>query len=338
MFISVIVPVYNVEKYLDKCLESLLNQHYSDMEIVVVDDKSTDGSLNIAKKYEKHTNVKVVAKEKNSGLSDTRNVGIKESCGQYIMFLDSDDYVENGFSKYTKGYDYHKVVKMHLDKICNMIIEAGGKAISLVDSNALPERYIAYLAGVGFIGKNNMIITKTYGSYVFLGEIITDLNLYDDDVRKFDEISKFKECGECTICYKECPTKAINEYKKNPNICTSYITQKKELTDIEIKLLKDKIFGCDVCQNKCPYNENISFSKIKEFKPLEFMENGKYEVYAEINNKAFKEKILPTSCGWRGKNIIKRNAIIKLHNRGGNIEKYKGDSPYLNKYIEILNK
>lgn len=96
MFISVIVPVYNVEEYLDKCLESLLNQHYSDMEIVVVDDKSTDGSLNIAKKYEKYTNVKVIAKEKNSGLSDTRNVGIKESCGQYIMFLDSDDYVENG--------------------------------------------------------------------------------------------------------------------------------------------------------------------------------------------------------------------------------------------------
>ena len=64
MFISVIVPVYNVEEYLDKCLESLLNQHYSDMEIVVVDDKSTDGSLIIAKKYEKYTNVKVIAKEK----------------------------------------------------------------------------------------------------------------------------------------------------------------------------------------------------------------------------------------------------------------------------------
>lgn len=75
MFISVIVPVYNVEEYLDKCLESLLNQHYSDMEIVVVDDKSTDDSLNIAKKYEKYTNVKVIAKERNSGLSDTRNVG-----------------------------------------------------------------------------------------------------------------------------------------------------------------------------------------------------------------------------------------------------------------------
>ena len=69
------------------------------------------------------------------------------------------------------------------------------------------------------------------------------------------------------------------------------------------------------------------------------MENGKYEVYAEINNKAFKEKILPTSCGWRGKNIIKRNAIIRLHNRGVKYRKnIRGDSPYLNKYIEILNK
>ena len=69
-----------------------------------------------------------------------------------------------------------------------MISENGGKAISFVDSNTLPERYIAYLAGIGFIGKNNMIITKDYGSYVFLGEIITDLTLFDKDKRVFNEI------------------------------------------------------------------------------------------------------------------------------------------------------
>lgn len=95
MFISVIIPVYNVEKYLDKCMISLLNQQYADMEIVIVDDKSTDGSLSIAKEYEKYNNVKVISKEKNSGLSDSRNIGIKESSGQYLMFLDSDDYVED---------------------------------------------------------------------------------------------------------------------------------------------------------------------------------------------------------------------------------------------------
>ena len=94
--LSIIIPVYNVEKYLEKCLQSLIEQCYSDMEIVVVDDKSTDRSLCIAKKYEKYNNVKVISKEKNTGLSDSRNVGIRESRGQYIMFLDSDDYVEDG--------------------------------------------------------------------------------------------------------------------------------------------------------------------------------------------------------------------------------------------------
>ena len=229
-------------------------------------------------------------------------------------------------------------VKKYLDEICRLISENGGKAISFVDSNTLPERYIAYLAGIGFIGKNNMIITKDYGSYVFLGEIITDLTLFDKDKRVFNEIEKFKECGQCDICYKECPTKSINEIKKNPNICSSYITQKKDLSDIEIKLLKGKIFGCDMCQNKCPYNEDVKFSNIGEFKPLDFMEESNCEIYAGINNKAFKENILITSCGWRGKNIIKRNAIIRLHNEGRDIKKYKGDSPYLNDYIERLNK
>lgn len=106
MFISVIVPVYNVEKYLRKCISSLLNQQYKDMEIIIVDDKSTDNSLNIAKEYESYKNVKVITKETNSGLSDSRNVGLKEACGQYVMFLDSDDYVEQGCI-----LEIHKIVE-----------------------------------------------------------------------------------------------------------------------------------------------------------------------------------------------------------------------------------
>lgn len=251
-------------------------------------------------------------------------------------YLWIENNLENGFSKYTKGLDYHRVVKKYLDKICDFIKSKGGEAISFVDSNTLPERYIAYLANVGFIGRNNMIITKKYGSYVFLGEIITDIELSSDEVRSFENIKEYKECGECNICYKECPTKSINTNKINPNICSSYITQKKELTDIDIKLLKDKIFGCDMCQNICPYNNDIQFSKIEEFKPLEFMCNLKSDTYADMNNKFFKDNISRTSCGWRGKNVIKRNAIIKLYNEGENIGKYKGDSPYINEYIERL--
>lgn len=251
-------------------------------------------------------------------------------------YLWVENNIDNGFSKYTKGLDYHRVVKSYLDKICIFINELGGNAISFVDSNTLPERYIAYLAGIGFIGKNNMIITKKYGSYVFLGEIITDLNLADKDLREFNDIKRYKECGECTNCFKECPTKSINKKKINPNICSSYITQKKDLTEKEIVLLKGKIFGCDICQNICPYNSEVNFSKIEEFKPLDFMCNNDSELYAEMNNKFFKENISKTSCGWRGKNVIKRNAIIKLRNEGREIEKYKGDSPYLNEYIEKI--
>ena len=242
---------------------------------------------------------------------------------------------DNGFSIYTKRGDYHRVVKEYLNKICEFINTLGGEAISLVDSNYLPERYIAYLAGVGFIGRNNMIITKKYGSYIFLGEIITNLDIKCNDVRNINEISNFIECKECDICIKECPTKSINKNRINPNICLSYITQKKDISEKEAKLLKGNIFGCDFCQLKCPYNEGVEMNNLNEFKTLDYM-NDEIYTYANMDNKLFKEKIIKTSCGWRGKNVIRRNAIIKMHNENYDIEEFKGESPYINKYIEML--
>lgn len=250
-------------------------------------------------------------------------------------YLHNIDYYDNGFSVYTRGEDYHKVVKSYLSKICEFIESIGGNAMSFVDSNFLPERYIAYLANVGFIGKNNLIITKKYGSFVFLGEIITDLEIETQE-RDFNEIEKFNECGSCEICYKECPSKSINKYKKNPNICVSYFTQKKTLEDKEIKLLKGRVFGCDSCQNSCPYNENINFSNIKEFYPFDFMNKENTSELASIGTKDFKESFLKTSCGWRGKNVLKRNAIIKINSDSGDIGSIKTDSPYLKDYVNRL--
>lgn len=241
----------------------------------------------------------------------------------------------NGFSIYTKRLDYHRVVRGYLDKICAFIESQGGNAIPLVDSNTLPERYIAYLAGVGFIGRNNMIITEKYGSYVFLGEIITDLELASKDKRHFEQIGEYAECGECRICYGECPSHSINAHKITPNICLSYITQKKEISEQEISLLKGNVFGCDFCQLKCPYNARAEQGSVKEFAQLAYM-NGEMEDFAAMDNKFFKEKISMTSCGWRGKNVIKRNALIHLADKGEDILRYKGDSPYINGYIEQL--
>ncbi len=96
--ISVIVPVYNVEKYLDQCLQSILNQDYKNLEILLIDDKSTDSSLQICKQYEKkYKSIKVIQNEKNRGLSYTRNNGISYASGEYIGFLDSDDYIDPNY-------------------------------------------------------------------------------------------------------------------------------------------------------------------------------------------------------------------------------------------------
>lgn len=245
---------------------------------------------------------------------------------------------KNGFSLYTRGMDYHFVVNKYLNEICKIIESHGGKAKGFVDSNTLPERYLAYISGVGFIGKNNLVITEKYGSYVFLGEVITDLEIYDEDKRVFEEINLFKECGECDICYRECPTKAINSSVKNCNICLSYITQKKELKDWEIQKLDGRIFGCDSCQLKCPYNSKVENSLIKEFEVMEFMSKENEDFILKMNNSEFKESFKKTSCGWRGKNVLKRNAMIRkaVYLKEQGIKNLKFESPYLNEYRDRI--
>ena len=255
--------------------------------------------------------------------------------------------VNNGFSLYTRGKDYHVVVKQYLEKIKEFLIESGYKAMTFVDSNTLPERYIAHVCGIGFIGKNGLLITKKYGSYVFLGEILTDLELESSrDVNPENmlaNIAQYVHCGTCEICYNNCKTKAIRKSTSstcslthsNPNICTSYITQKKDLTDSEITLLHGKVFGCDDCQLQCPYNRTAKCKGLQAFSPLPEM-NKTVNKYATMNNSFFKTNVKISSAGWRGKNVIKRNALLKLVAEGTNFTQLKTDSPYLQSYIDRI--
>ena len=93
IFFSVIVPVYNVEKYIEKCIESIFNNQINDVEIIIVNDGSTDNSRNIINKYAERDNIVIIDQE-NAGLSAARNSGLKIAKGEYILFLDSDDYLE----------------------------------------------------------------------------------------------------------------------------------------------------------------------------------------------------------------------------------------------------
>ncbi|MBU3159301.1 tRNA epoxyqueuosine(34) reductase QueG [Clostridium frigoris] len=255
----------------------------------------------------------------------------------FPYLYDNDINKKLYFSNYTRGRDYHLVLIEYMKKICTFIEGMGAKAMYFVDSNALPERYIASLSGVGFIGKNNMLITQRYGSYVFLGEIITDLVIDPDK-------SVTQKCGNCEICLSSCPTSAIVKGKfginNNSNICLSYITQKKDIEDFWFDKLDGRLFGCDTCQRVCPYNKEVELSVIKEFKPYEHMRTPNLKELMNIDNKLFKDNYKITSCGWRGKNIIKRNAIINslFIEKVKIITVEKDTSPYIRDYYYRLLK
>ena len=95
--VSIIIPIYNVEKYLEVCIDSIINQTYKNLEIILVNDGSTDNSYNICKKFEEIDNRIVLVNKENGGLSDARNAGIEKAKGNYICFIDSDDYIDNEF-------------------------------------------------------------------------------------------------------------------------------------------------------------------------------------------------------------------------------------------------
>ena len=215
------------------------------------------------------------------------------------------EFKESNISKYCYGEDYHIVVKEMLQQICDylsMNIENFEYKV-FADNGPLVDRYLAYISGIGYFGINNNIITDKYGSYVFIGYIMTNYEFTPDSTLD-------KTCIKCGKCVKYCPGNALlGNYEMNPKRCLSYITQKKgELEIEEESILKKhkKVFGCDICQDVCPHNKNIMTTNIDRFKNDIITKIDKDEI-DNISNKEFKRRYGNRAFSWRGKNIIKRN-------------------------------
>ncbi|MCX6279536.1 MAG: tRNA epoxyqueuosine(34) reductase QueG [Bacteroidetes bacterium] len=155
-------------------------------------------------------------------------------------------------AKYAYGKDYHRIMRQKMEMMVNFLEKPGieVKAKSFVDSGAALEKVWAQRCGVGWQGKNTLIINKTAGSFFFIGIIFTNLELIPD-------ASETDHCGDCRRCVEACPTGALNSpYQLDIRKCISYYTiEKKEETPAYLRgKLKDRIFGCDICQDVCPYN------------------------------------------------------------------------------------
>lgn len=216
----------------------------------------------------------------------------------------------SNLSKYCYGKDYHIVGRKILENIAGYISERikGFEYKVFVDNGPLVDRHLAYSSGIGYFGLNNNIITDEYGSYIFIGYIINNYEFIPDEPLP-------KTCIKCGKCVEYCPGNALlGNYEMNPRRCLSYITQKKGDLDIEERdALKEnkKIFGCDICQDVCPHNKNISKTNIEEFK-TNIISKLEYDEIKGMSNKEFKREYGDRAFSWRGKGIIKRNMELLL--------------------------
>lgn len=245
-------------------------------------------------------------------------------------------------SRSSWGRDYHRVLGDKIEGLIGAIkTRVDFNYEYFIDTGPLIERELAKRAGIGYYGKNCSIINDKYGSFIFIGYILTDLEL----VLVEKEVAN--KCGACRLCLKACPTGALEgPFKFNPNKCVSYLTQTRKKIPYELReKIGDKIYGCDVCQLACPKNKNITIPDHKNFIPRKTQGYIDIEEILTMSNREFKEKYGHMAGSWRGKNILKRNGIIVLGNTRDRknlkllLPLLKDPSPMIRKYTAwaILN-
>ncbi|MBC2066416.1 tRNA epoxyqueuosine(34) reductase QueG [Listeria booriae] len=213
------------------------------------------------------------------------------------------------FSRASWGTDYHTVLREKLAKLETFITELVPEAQfkSMVDTGELSDVAVAERAGLGWRGKNTLLISPEFGSFIYLGEMVTNLPLAPD--KPMGDL-----CGDCNKCVEACPTGSLlGEGKMNPKICLSYLSQTKGFLDEKYRdVLHNRLYGCDTCQVVCPYNRGHDFHFHEAMEPNPELVKPELKPLLSISNKEFKAKFGPMAGSWRGKKPIQRNAIIVL--------------------------
>lgn len=213
------------------------------------------------------------------------------------------------FCRASWGVDYHTALRERLKLLTAWLEDRieGVRIESMVDTGALVDRAVAERAGIGWSGKNCSIITPEFGSYVYLGELITNIPFAPDTPME-------DECGDCRLCLDVCPTGAlIDGGQLDSQRCIAFLTQTKvSLPDEFRSHIGNRLYGCDTCQTVCPKNKGKINWIHDEFKPDPELAKPLLVPLLTISNREFKEKFGHVSGSWRGKKPIQRNAIFAL--------------------------
>ncbi|KEK11688.1 iron-sulfur cluster-binding protein [Lysinibacillus sphaericus] len=213
------------------------------------------------------------------------------------------------FCRASWGVDYHTAIRERLKLLSAWLEERveGVRIESMVDTGALVDRAVAERAGIGWSGKNCSIITPEFGSYVYLGELITNIPFSPNKPME-------DECGECRLCLDVCPTGAlIQGGQLDAQRCIAFLTQTKGTLPDEFRShIGNRLYGCDTCQTVCPKNKGKINWIHEEFMPDPELAKPLLTPLLTISNREFKEKFGHVSGSWRGKKPIQRNAILAL--------------------------
>lgn len=213
------------------------------------------------------------------------------------------------FARASWGIDYHHILRKRMESLIEFMQEIMPEARfkAMVDTGALQDVAVAERAGLGFVGRNSLLITPEFGSYVYLGEILTDLAFPTDDPIPFG-------CGDCYRCIQSCPTQALlGDGRMNGQKCLSYQTQTKGYLDHEFRRkIGHVIYGCDICQLTCPYNQGKNFHLHPEMQEDPQVLQPDLKELIKMKNKDFKERYGHLAGAWRGRKPLQRNAIMAL--------------------------
>lgn len=207
-------------------------------------------------------------------------------------------------SRYALGKDYHYILKTQLRELLKYIQQINNQCQgrAFTDSAPVPERYLAHQAGLGFIGKNGMLIHPQLGSYTFIGVIYIDKELeWDTPLHNYS-------CGECSRCIQACPDHAIIEPGiVDSNHCISYKTIEHKGSFETNSNLRGYIFGCDICQMVCPYNQHNKETGWKAFRPAPHITALTDNDWKKIGSSKFKKLFKDSVIFRTGLKKIRRN-------------------------------
>lgn len=213
------------------------------------------------------------------------------------------------FARASWGLDYHRILQDRLQKLEEYILARvpDARVKSMVDTGELSDRAAAERAGIGWSGKNCAIITPEFGSYVYLGEMITSIPFEPDTPME-------EQCGACTKCLDACPTGALVQGGQiNAQRCISFLTQTKGFVPDEFReKIGNRVYGCDSCQTACPVNKGKDFHFHEEMEADSEHVKPLLKPLLKISNREFKAMFGTLAGSWRGKKPIQRNAIIAL--------------------------